>query len=101
MQIKMEQGASRVYVSYTMRKPSSVIHDFGLQVDSSRRDWKYLGIPAPLLEKATLRALDSATRTTETEVFMSLLGDGDGDGTENQYQVGYEDGYNGVPHLKP
>ena len=87
----MKKGGSRVYVSYKTRNPSRIVHDFSMKVDSSKRDGKYLGILFPDSELASLN---------ETEVFMSLLGDGIGE--ENHYQVGYENGYrSAVSSLKP
>lgn len=89
IKLKMRSGSSHVYVSYKVRNPSAALYQYHMHVDSSNQDGKDLGIPFP----------NDVVGTNETDVFMSLLGDGFGQ--ENLYTVGYEDGYSGVAGLKP
>lgn len=84
----MDKGSSRMYVSYKARNPGMAIHDYMLKVDSSKQNGKALGIPFP----------KGVTGVNETDAFVALLGDGIGE--ENVYNLGYEDGYSGVPGLK-
>lgn len=84
----MPSGSGHLYASFTSHTPNPAVHDLHVHVDSSDEDGGYLEIHFP----------EGLVGVNETEVFLSLYGDGIGE--ENVYRIMYENGLNRSTCLK-